>query len=97
MRHANFWFVPYRSRDNFPKNDDLFPIGAFPIGAKDCTMISGNFLKSKKVGKRKKKLKNQLKWLEFSEIIVDPYNLPHHPLTCRLFWTRKNKLWEDVL
>ena len=32
----NFWFVPYRSRDKFPKNDDLFPIGAFPIGTEDC-------------------------------------------------------------
>ena len=29
---SNFWFVPYRDRDNFPKNDDLFPIGVFPIG-----------------------------------------------------------------
>ena len=39
LRHANFWFVPYRSRDNFRKNDDLFPIGAFPIGAEDCSLI----------------------------------------------------------
>ena len=37
LRYANFWFVPYRSRDNFRKNDDLFPIGAFPIGAEDCS------------------------------------------------------------
>ena len=34
--HSNFWFVPYRDRDNFPKNDDLFPIGVFPIGTEDC-------------------------------------------------------------
>ena len=39
MRHANFWFVLYRSRDNFPKNDDLFSIRAFPIGADDCTHL----------------------------------------------------------
>ena len=35
--NLTFWFVPYRSRENFPKNDDLFPIGVFPIGAEDCS------------------------------------------------------------
>ena len=35
LSHSNFWFVPYRDRDNFPKNDDLFPIGVFPIGTED--------------------------------------------------------------
>ena len=47
LRHANFWFVPYRSRDNFPKNDDLFPIGAFPIRAEDC--IQGRKIKVLKI------------------------------------------------
>ena len=40
LSHSNFWFVPYRDRDNFPKNDDLFPIGVFPIGTEDCKKIT---------------------------------------------------------
>ena len=39
LSHSNFWFVPYRDRDNFPKNDDLFPIGVFPIGTEDCIQL----------------------------------------------------------
>ena len=38
LSHSNFWFVPYRDRDNFPENDDLFPIGVFPIGTEDCIL-----------------------------------------------------------
>ena len=30
-----------------------------------------------------KSLENQLEWLQFSEIIGGPHNLPHHPITCR--------------
>ena len=36
----SFWFVPYKSRDNFPKNDDLFP-----IEAEDCTRYFFEFCK----------------------------------------------------
>ena len=91
-------------------------------------MISGNFLKNKKVRKRllrfihlflqtfpsyffvstfcvqkmpeiefytPKSLENQLELIQFSEILVGPDNLPHHPITCRsphnlpFFRTRK--------
>ena len=43
LNHSIFWFVPYRDRDNFPKNDDLFPIGVFPIGTEDCNNLNSNF------------------------------------------------------
>ena len=44
LSHSNFWFVPYRDRDNFPKNDDLFPIGVFPIGTEDCRFKCVSFV-----------------------------------------------------
>ena len=44
LSHSNFWFVPYRDRDNFPKYDDLFPIGVFPIGTEDCNQSASLWL-----------------------------------------------------
>ena len=61
LSHSNFWFVPYRDRDNFPKNDDLFPIGVFPIGTEDC-----NRLKLVRPSKSQSRLKRKI---EISRLI----------------------------
>ena len=48
---ANFWFVPYKSRDYFTKKDDFIPIGAFPIGAEDCITENKSFILVFNIGK----------------------------------------------
>ena len=36
LSHSNFLFVPDTGGHNFPKNDGLFPIRAFPVREEDC-------------------------------------------------------------
>ena len=88
--HSNFWFVPYTGGDNFPKNDDLFPIRAFPIREEDCIVHRPLFcdFKISKMAQNKGRLAQTREISRISDKIIDLLILMRY--FCTIFGFRNN-------